>query len=190
MARALLLDRDGVINHDLGYVHRPEQVRFVAGIFDLARAAGVAGYQIIVVTNQSGIGRGLFTENQYQALTSWIIDRFHDEGVTIRKVYHCPDHPTAGTGAYRRESSWRKPAPGMILQAAADFDLDLATSALLGDQARDMQAARAAAVGLALLYDPSGALPEVDCDLRCATLGEAEQALIAFAAQGSGLGSE
>ena len=181
MSRALFLDRDGVINQDLGYVHRPEQVRFIDGIFSLCRAAQGAGFRLIVATNQSGIGRGLFTEAQFQALTLWITECFAREGVTLARVYHCPDHPTEGRGPYRRESPWRKPAPGMLLQGAADFGLDLGASAMIGDQPRDMAAARAAGLGLALLYDPTGHLSGEDCDARCATLTQAERALLAFA---------
>ena len=189
MTRALFLDRDGVINQDLGYVHRPDQVRFIDGIFPLVRAARDAGFLSIVVTNQSGIGRGLFTEDQFKSLTHWMEKRFQEQGVALDRVYHCPDHPTAGQGIYRRESAWRKPAPGMLLQAASDFGLNLGASAMIGDQARDMAAARAAGLGLALLYDPAGALEAVDCDRRCATLQEAQGALLAFA-QGSALRSE
>ena len=181
MAKALFLDRDGVINEDFGYVHRPDQVRFVTGIFDLCRAAREAGYLIVVVTNQSGIGRGLFTEDEFQFLTDWINSKMRDQNVAVDGVYHCPHHPTEGLGAYRRACDCRKPAPGLIRRAAADLSLDLGASALIGDQARDMAAARAAGVGLRLLFDPTGAHADVDCDLSCRDLGRATQAVLEFA---------
>src|SRR5262249_61531286 len=125
----LFVGRDGVINVDHGYVHRPEQFEFVPGIFALARFwAGELGRPIVVVTNQSGIGRGLFDETAYAELTRWMCDRFAAEGAAIARVYHCPYHPEHGLGAYRRDHPWRKPNPGMILQAAADLGPDLAAS--------------------------------------------------------------
>jgi D-glycero-D-manno-heptose 1,7-bisphosphate phosphatase len=146
-SRALFLDRDGVINVDCGYVHRPEQVEFVDGIFELCRAAKSAGYLRVVVTNQAGIGRGFYTERDFETLTDWMGQRFDAEGASLDGVYHCPTHPTAGVGAFRVESDRRKPAPGMILQAARDFDIDLAASILVGDKDSDIEAGRRAGIG-------------------------------------------
>lgn len=154
-AQALFLDRDGVINLDLNYLYRPDQVVFVEGIFDLCRYAYGLDYRIIVITNQSGIGRGYFSEADFQMLTIWMKDVFAEQGCPITEFYFCPYHPTAGLGNYRRESSWRKPAPGMILAAAQDLDLDLANSILVGDRLRDIAAGEAAGVGCNLLYGES-----------------------------------
>jgi D-glycero-D-manno-heptose 1,7-bisphosphate phosphatase len=149
---ALFLDRDGVINVDHGYVHRPEQFEFVPGIFELARFwTTELGRPIVVVTNQSGIGRGLFGENAYADLTRWMCGRFATEGAAIARVYHCPYHPQHGVGAYRCDHPWRKPSPGMILQAASDLGLDLARSAIMGDSMSDIEAGAAAGVGLRVL---------------------------------------
>jgi D-glycero-D-manno-heptose 1,7-bisphosphate phosphatase len=146
---ALFLDRDGVINADHGYVHRPDDFSFVPGIFELARfAAADLGWPVVVITNQSGIGRGLFGEREYQELTRWMCARFAGERAPIARVYHCPYHPTHGIGAYRADHPWRKPRPGMILQAAKDLGLDLPGSALVGDGMRDIEAGAAAGVGL------------------------------------------
>ena len=144
---ALFLDRDGVINVDRGYVHRPDQFEFIPGIFELARFA-VNGLQwpLVVVSNQSGIGRGHFTERAYQELTRWMCDRFAAEHAPIARVYHCPYHPEHGVGRFRLDHPWRKPRPGMILQAAADLDLDLVRSVLIGDQLSDIAAAAAAGI--------------------------------------------
>lgn len=159
MKRALFLDRDGVINVDYGYVGRQEDFHFVDGIFDLCRAAKLHGYRLFVITNQAGIGRGYYSEQDFQRLTSWMCDVFRAEGTEIDKVYFCPDHPEHGIGEYRKESGFRKPNPGMILQAAREFELDLPGSILLGDKESDIAAGRAAGVGVNLLYCPNGFVP-------------------------------
>ena len=150
--RALFLDRDGVINQDYDYVYRPEQIEFVDGIFELCRHAHSLGYLIFVVTNQSGIGRGYYKEDTFHHLMDWMGGVFQDQGCPIAQVYFCPYHPTEGVGQYRRESSLRKPKPGMILAAGEDFDLDLTCSVLVGDRHRDIEAGQAAGVGCNLLY--------------------------------------
>lgn len=151
---ALFLDRDGVINVDHGYVWRIEDIEFLPGIFALARAAHQRGWAIIVVTNQAGIGRGLYGEADFLRLTAWMQAEFVREGAPIDQVYFCPTHPEHGVGRYRVESSHRKPGPGMILQAAQEHDLDLPASVLVGDKHSDIAAGRAAGVGLNLLLDP------------------------------------
>jgi D-glycero-D-manno-heptose 1,7-bisphosphate phosphatase len=149
---ALFLDRDGVINVDHGYVCRPDQFEFVPGIFELARFwADELGRPIIVVTNQSGIGRGYFDERTYADLTQWMCGRFANEGAAIARVYHCPYHPVDGIGEFRRDHPWRKPNPGMILQAASDLALDLARSAIVGDKMSDMEAGAAAGIAVRIL---------------------------------------
>ena len=147
---ALFLDRDGIINVDYGYVHRPEEFEFVEGIFELVAAANKAGYLVVVVTNQAGIGRGYYTEAQFHALTDWMKAKFNGHGAIIDAVYFCPCHPEHGIGAYRRESEFRKPAPGMLLQAQSELDIDMAHSILIGDKPSDMAAGRAAGVGTLL----------------------------------------
>lgn len=146
-ARALFLDRDGVINVDRHYVHRIEDFEFVPGIFELCATAAELGYRLVVATNQAGIGRGLYTEADFQRLTAWMLDAFAQRGIRIARVYHCPDHPTAGIGAYCRDSFDRKPNPGMLLRAQADLGLDLRRSVFVGDKDSDMAAGRAAGVG-------------------------------------------
>ncbi len=152
--RGLILDRDGVVNHDAGYVHRIGECRFVDGIFAMTAAFAARGFAIVIATNQSGIGRGLYAEADYTALMDWMRGEFARRGVTIARDYHCPDHPTAGIGPYRRENPWRKPGPGMILQAASDLSLDLARSWTVGDRDSDIAAGRAAGVGTLVRYDP------------------------------------
>lgn len=175
--RALFLDRDGVINVDRGYVSRPEDVEFVDGIFDVVAAARRAGYLVIVVTNQAGIGRGYYTESDFHRLMAWVDGQLALRGGGLDAVYFCPFHPEHGVGAYRRESDCRKPAPGMFLRAAREWDIDLAGSIMVGDKASDAEAARAAGVSTRLcLGDREASGPAVCIDeLRQAIsyLGEA-----------------
>ncbi len=148
MARqALFLDRDGVINVDRGYVHRIDQCEFIPGVFELVTAAHRAGYLVLIVTNQSGIGRGYYTEEQFHALMDWMAAQFSRRGGKIDRVYFCPEHPEHGIGKYRAATRRRKPGPGMLLEAADDFDIDMARSILVGDNPSDMRAGYAANVG-------------------------------------------
>ena len=151
MTKALLLDRDGVINEDHGYVFRIEDFVFKEGIFSLCKAASDKGYAIFIITNQSGIARGYYTEDQLNTLHNWLIARFEEQGSCIKKIYHCPHHPTEGTQPYQQDCECRKPKPGMILQAQQEFNLDLRSSIFIGDKPSDMQAANKAGVGTKVL---------------------------------------
>jgi len=149
---ALFLDRDGVINVDHGYVHRPDQFEFVDGIFPLARFwANELRRPIVIVSNQSGIGRGYFDEKAYADLTRWMCDRFKAERAAIARVYHCPYHPVHGIGRYRCDHPWRKPNPGMILQAVADLALDPTRCVIVGNNVSDFEAGAAVGLGLRIL---------------------------------------
>lgn len=147
MTAALFLDRDGVINVERHYVYRIEDFEFMPGIFALCEAAAAAAMRLVVVTNQAGIGRGYYTSDDFGRLTRWMCAEFARRGIDIAAVYHCPYHPNAGIGEYRRESFDRKPNPGMLLRARDDLGLDLARSALVGDKDSDIAAGRAAGVG-------------------------------------------
>lgn len=160
--KALFLDRDGVINVEKDYVHRIEDFEFVDGIFELCREAQAQGYLPVVITNQSGIGRGYYSEAEFQALTAWMNAEFARRGVRIARVYHCPYHPDQGIGDYRAESFDRKPNPGMILRAAADLELDLTRCVLVGDRLSDMQAAQSAGVGCRILFRTARSEPEAE----------------------------
>jgi D-glycero-D-manno-heptose 1,7-bisphosphate phosphatase len=153
-SRALFLDRDGVINHDSGYTHTVAAFQFIDGIFDVARLARSLDFALVVVTNQAGIGRGLYTEDDFHALTAWMKDRFTAEGAALTGVYFCPDHPE-GKPPYNRVSDMRKPGPGMLLAAARDHDLDLGTSIMVGDKEIDMLAGRRAGVATTVLFGPA-----------------------------------
>ncbi len=159
LAPALFLDRDGVINQEVGYLYRPEDVRWVEGIFPLARTARALGYRLVVVTNQSGIARGLYSTEQFEALMHWIAAAFEAEKAGLHGVYHCPFHPEHGLGKWKREHEDRKPGPGMLLRAARDLRLDLRRSILVGDRCSDIAAANAAGLRQAFLLsgtEPGG----------------------------------
>ena len=164
---ALFLDRDGVINVDRAYVYRPEDFEFIDGIFDLCRRARQQDYLIFVITNQAGIARGLYTEDDFLSLTQWMCEAFASAGAAIDKVYFCPFHAEHGIGKYKLDSPFRKPAPGMILQAAQEFNVDLARSVLVGDMETDIQAGVAAGIGVNLLFRP---LAQVQAASSAATL--------------------
>lgn len=155
MQRALILDRDGVINHDSGYMHKIADCRFIDGIFELATDFARRGFLLVIATNQSGIGRGYYGEQDFAILMNWMKAQFAAAGAPIAAVYHCPYHPTEGIGPYRADSACRKPNPGMLLQAAADLDLDPVTSWCLGDRMEDIEAGRAASVGTLVRLDAS-----------------------------------
>lgn len=152
--KALFLDRDGVINVDHGYVSRIADFEPVEGLFDALRTAVADGYALIVVTNQSGIGRGYFTQADYDALEDHMRRLFAAEGVALTAVYHCPHRPEDGC-------SCRKPAPGMILRAAREHDVDLARSIMIGDKPSDAEAARMAGIGRIELVSPGRSIGRI-----------------------------
>jgi len=154
--RALFLDRDGVIHTDCGYLYRQQDVVFTPGIFDLARAARQRDYALFIVTNQAGIGRGYYTEQDFHRLMDWMCGVFATESAAIKRVYFCPSHPEHGLGPYKIESPFRKPAPGMILQAAREFGVEIPRSLLIGDKLTDIEAGIAAGVGCNVLFRASG----------------------------------
>jgi D-glycero-D-manno-heptose 1,7-bisphosphate phosphatase len=145
--RALFLDRDGIINADHSYVYLIKDFDFIDGIFELVAAANAAGYLVVVVTNQSGIGRGYYKEKDFLTLTKWMLGVFELRGAVVDFVYFCPFHPDQGVGEYRRESECRKPNPGMLLRAAREHNIDLARSIMIGDKQSDMDAGQRAGVG-------------------------------------------
>ena len=143
---AIFLDRDGTINVDHGYVHEIDNFEFIDGVIDALRQLKEMGYALVVVTNQSGIARGKFTEAQFETLTEWMDWSLADRDVDLDGIYYCPHHPTEGEAPYRQVCDCRKPAPGMLLDAAKELDIDLVNSYMVGDKGADMQAAKAAGV--------------------------------------------
>lgn len=145
--KALFLDRDGVINVDKHYVYRVEDCEFIEGIFDLCRKAKQDGYLVIVVTNQAGIAKGKYTEEDYFKFRDYVHAEFVKQGCPIDAEYYCPYHTDAVIEKYCKDSEDRKPNPGMILKAQKDFDIDLSQSILIGDKETDIEAGKRANVG-------------------------------------------
>jgi D-glycero-D-manno-heptose 1,7-bisphosphate phosphatase len=156
LRRAAFLDRDGVINIDRGYVYRPEEFEFVDGVFEGTSTLQRLGLALVIISNQSGIGRGLYSEADLDVLNRWMQRQFEQRAIRIEGVFHCPHHPTEAIGHYRLACDCRKPAPGMLFRAARELNLDLQRSVLFGDRASDLQAAANAGVPLRYLLGTDG----------------------------------
>ena len=154
--KAFFLDRDGVINVDHGYVFRIEDFEFIKSIFPVLRALAKKDYKLFVVTNQSGIGRGYYTENDFLKLNEWMIHKFAEQNVGITAVYRCPHTP-------EERCSCRKPAPGMFLKAISEHDIDPLCSWMLGDKDTDMVAAEMAEISNRVLL---GKAESTSCTYR------------------------
>jgi D-glycero-D-manno-heptose 1,7-bisphosphate phosphatase len=169
-----------VVNEEVGYLHRSEEVRFVDGIFSLCRTAATLGYKLIVVTNQAGIARGYYTEEDFEVLMQWMRSALRVEGVELDAVYYCPFHPEHGVGEYRREHEDRKPGTGMLRRGAAEFGISLAESVMVGDRCSDITSANAAGLKQAFLITGT---EQHACDgkyMAVDSLNEVEQWLIAL----------
>lgn len=151
MSRAVFLDRDGVINIDHGYVHMVDDFEYVEGVFDACRSIKEMGFKLAVVTNQSGIARGLYTEDQFHTLTEWMDWNFADKGIDLDGIYYCPHHAEKGIGDYKQDCDCRKPKPGMMQSAAEFLKLDLSQSVMVGDKRDDMLAAKVAGIPIRIL---------------------------------------
>jgi D-glycero-D-manno-heptose 1,7-bisphosphate phosphatase len=143
MAPALFLDRDGVVNKNLGYVFEISKFEFFPEIFEICSLAMLLKMRIVIVTNQSGIGRGLFSEEQYQILTRWMIDEFNSQGITIDEVIHAPEKPESDEDSLLGR---RKPSPKMFWEASEKYNLDMPNSIMIGDNESDMIAAERAGI--------------------------------------------
>ncbi|MEE2961219.1 MAG: HAD family hydrolase [Myxococcota bacterium] len=146
MSKALFLDRDGVININHGYVHKKDNFEFIDGLFEVCREAMVQNFQLVMITNQAGIARGYYLEEDFQTLTLWMLEQLNTHGIEFLDYYHCPYLIGAKLPQYDRDSQNRKPNPGMLLQAQRDHDLDLSKSIIIGDSASDMLAGQKAGV--------------------------------------------
>ena len=142
----LFLDRDGVINYDYGYIDSFERFDLIPGVLSSLKEISSRNIHIIIITNQSGIARGIFTEDEYMFLTSKILDMFTKEHIFISKVYTCPHHPKAKIKKYKKNCNCRKPMPGLILNAIQEFNIDIKKSILIGDKSSDMEAAMNAGI--------------------------------------------
>ncbi|WP_036768909.1 D-glycero-beta-D-manno-heptose 1,7-bisphosphate 7-phosphatase [Photorhabdus australis] len=148
---AVFLDRDGTINIDHGYVHEIDGFQFIDGVIEAMIELKRMGYALVLVTNQSGIARGFFNEEQFLQLIEWMDWSLADRGVDLDGIYYCPHHPDATEEQYKKRCDCRKPQPGMLLEAQKELSIDMSASYMVGDKLEDMQAATAAKVGTKVL---------------------------------------
>ncbi len=141
---AVFMDRDGTINEEVNYLSRMEQLKLYPQTAGAIRRINAAGMKAVVVTNQSGIARGYFTEEFVRSVHDRINELLAAEGARIDGFYVCPHHPVHGIGIYKKDCDCRKPKPGLLLQAAREMDIDLARSYMVGDMLKDVEAGKKA----------------------------------------------
>jgi len=142
MTKAIFLDRDGTVNEEMGYINHPDRFRIFPFVADSIKIFNQAGFLIIIVSNQSGIARGYFSESLVKELHEKLTMEMKKQGATITTIYYCPHHPTAGAVPYRQECNCRKPKPGLIQKAVKEFDISLADSYVIGDRYQDIVMAK------------------------------------------------
>jgi D-glycero-D-manno-heptose 1,7-bisphosphate phosphatase len=142
--KAVFLDRDNTLIEDPGYISHPDQVKLLEGVPEALSELKRMGYKLIVVSNQSAVARGIITEKALAQIHERLEGLLAHQGAALDKIYYCPDHPDGAIPRYRKENPWRKPAPGMLLAAAEEMDIDLTDSWLVGDSARDIDAGKSA----------------------------------------------
>lgn len=146
MRKVAFLDRDGVINHDTGYISKWDDFKIFDGVISALSSLVEGGYELVIITNQSGIARGLFTNSEYQNLTQTMKEFFLKHKITFLDIYHCPHHPDGNIPSTSIECDCRKPRPGMILNAAKKYDIDLNSSILIGDKISDIECGKNAGI--------------------------------------------
>lgn len=181
---AVFLDRDGTINEEVGYLDKIEKLKIFPNAYEAIQLINDSGMKTIVVSNQAGVARGFFTEEFVLTVNELMQINLKKQGARIDKFYYCPHHPTEGKGIYLQNCGCRKPAPGMLLQAAAELDIDLARSYLIGDRFLDVETAKKAGAkgilvktgyGESLLQDdgPDKATPDNKPDFIAADILDA-----------------
>ena len=151
MIKGVVFDRDGTLINYIPYLSKVGDVVLYPGVIEACHQLKDAGIQLFIATNQSGIGRGLYSEQDYLVVANYIERLFESNGITIQKTYYCPHHPEHGQGKYRQESNDRKPNPGMLLNIMADFDLAPDEIIMVGDSVVDIEAAKNAGIRSALV---------------------------------------
>ena len=142
--KVIFLDRDGVVNHEVGYLHKIDDFRFIDGVFDACQYFQSLDYKIIIVTNQSGIARGYYGEQEFHEVNNWMLGQFKDNNIEILDVFFCPHGPESNCDC-------RKPKPGMFNQARDKHDINMNHSWMIGDKEVDIQAANAAEIQSTIL---------------------------------------
>jgi len=142
--KTIFLDRDGVINKEVNYLHKIENFEFIEGIFDACLYFQNLGYKIIIISNQSGIARGYFNENDYKNLTQWMLGQFYKNSISILDIFYCPHGPES-------ECDCRKPKPGMFIDAKYKYNISMKESWMIGDSESDIKAANTAGISNTIL---------------------------------------
>ena len=137
MNRAVFLDRDGTINKDKGYLYKIEDFEFIDGAVEALRSLQQLGFMLFIITNQSGIARGYYCEDDFNELNKWMLSKLHNSGIFIQKVYYCPHLPDADVLKYRQLCDCRKPDTGLFLKAISEYQISLSYSWAIGDKLRD-----------------------------------------------------
>jgi D-glycero-D-manno-heptose 1,7-bisphosphate phosphatase len=179
-AKAAFIDRDGVINEERNYVHRISDFVLLPGVVEGLTLLRNAGYRLIVVTNQAGIARGFYEQYEMDRLHEHMCKLLAEHGVSLDAIYFCPHHPQGKIEHLAIECYCRKPSPGMLQQAAKDFNLNLASSVLIGDKLSDVQAGRRAGVGRSVIVESGhyvGRIARLEADMVSADLLSAARAL-------------
>ena len=157
--KTIFLDRDGVINKEINYLHKIDDFEFIDGIFDVCLYFQSLGYKIIIITNQSGISRGYYTESDYQKVTQWMLNQFKYKNINILDIFHCPHGPDSNCDC-------RKPKPGMFLKAKAKHNTDMEKSWMIGDKERDTIAANSAGIDNTILVRSSHRIDESNSNAK------------------------
>jgi len=157
--KVVFLDRDGVINHEVGYLHKIEDFKFIEGVFDACLYFQSIGYQIIIVTNQSGIDRGYYDEGDFHIVNNWMLKQFKNQGIEILDVFFCPHGPESNCDC-------RKPKPGMFDQAHDKYSIDMSNSWMIGDKEADVQAATTAGIKNTILVKSGHAIDEKNSNAK------------------------
>ena len=153
--KAVFLDRDGTLIEEVGYINDPDQVRLLDGVGEALIELKAMGYKLIVVSNQSGVARGIVTEKTLGEIHDRLKQLLVEKGAYLDRIYYCPYHPDGVVTKYRKESDWRKPNPGMLLAAADEMDIELGQSWAIGDSSRDVKAGLRAGCKTILMNQPS-----------------------------------
>jgi len=152
--KAIFLDRDDTLIEDPGYINHPDQVKLLAGVAEALIELKAMGYKLVVVSNQSGVARGIVTEKVLGEIHDRLRQLLAEKGAYLDQIYYCPYHPDGVIAKYRKESDWRKPGPGMLLAAAEEMDIDLSQSWVIGNGSRDIEAGLRAGCKTILINRP------------------------------------
>ena len=160
--KTIFLDRDGVINKEVGYLFRVADFEFINGVFDACQSFHSMGFKIIIISNQSGIGRGYYNENDYHKLTGWMLEQFNNNNIKILDTFYCPHSP-------EMLCECRKPKPGMLLEAKNKYNIDMASSWMIGDTETDIKAADLAGISNTILVRSGHLIDEPNSNSRFIT---------------------